>query len=580
MSQPAEHRRPNILLVMTDQLRYPPTYESDELAAYRREHCAGQERLRANGVSFKHHYPITAACAPSRASLLTGHHPSLHGVSQTDGLTKGADGDDMFWLAPDGVPTLGDWFRAGGYRTFFKGKWHASHAHLDADDGKGYLLSIDDDGKPQEENIKRYLEADLLDEFGFSEWVGPEPHGLGKHNTGTVKDVFTADETVELLQRLDRDESDQPWLTVCSFLNPHDDSLFGIIALTQGLRYHPATVPHLEQAPTHEEDLSTKPACQQSMVDLWGTILAPQPWIETHLKFYYQLQATVDEQVTRVLDALEASGAYENTIVVFTSDHGDLQGSHNGMHEKWHCAYEEALHVPFVVSSPLLPGGARELDVPTSHADLIPTLLGLAGIDPEEARVKLRVDHKETRQLIGRDLSDAVRAAEPAAPSEPILFTTDDEISEGNEPPASPFQKAARLIHRSGTIVQPNHLETIIAEVDVDGERHLVKYSRYHDNQQFWTVPGERDERIHKTKTFTVTEPEPDEYELYDLTLDPYEERNLAHPTYADDRSRSLEAHMFELLVQQLEKKRLVPGTGEVPGYRSPVAPVTAAAGD
>jgi arylsulfatase A-like enzyme len=198
--------------------------------------------LRANGVSFKHHYPITAACAPSRSALPTGHHPSLHGVSQTDGLTKSAEGDDVFWLAPDAVPTLGDWFRAGGYRTFFKGKWHASHAHLDADDGKGFLLSIDDDGKPQEENIKRYLKADLLDEVGFSE----------------------------------------------------------------------------------------------SMIDLWGTIPAPQPWIETHLKFYYQQQATVDEQITRVLDALAASGAYENTIVVFSSDHGDLQGSHNGMHEKWH----------------------------------------------------------------------------------------------------------------------------------------------------------------------------------------------------------------------------------------------------
>ena len=212
MSQPAQNRRPNILLVMTDQLHHPPAYESDELAAYRREHCPGQERLRANGVSFTHHYPISAACAPSRASLLTGHHPSLHGVSQTPGLTKSDDGDDMFWLAPDDVPTMGDWFRAGGYRTYYKGKWHASHAHLDADDGDGYLLSIDDDGKPQEENIKRYLEADLLDDFGFSEWVGPEPHGLGKHNTGTVKDVFTADETVELLQRLDGDESDQPWL--------------------------------------------------------------------------------------------------------------------------------------------------------------------------------------------------------------------------------------------------------------------------------------------------------------------------------------------------------------------------------
>src|SRR5436190_8016448 len=136
--------------------------------------------------------------------------------------------DEVFWLAPDTVPTLGDWFRAGGYRTFFKGKWHASHSHLDGEDSKDYLLSIDDDGKPQQENIEKYLEADLLDEYGFSEWVGPEPHGLGKHNMGTVKDPFTADETIALLERLAADESDEPWLTVCSFLNPHDDSLFGL----------------------------------------------------------------------------------------------------------------------------------------------------------------------------------------------------------------------------------------------------------------------------------------------------------------------------------------------------------------
>jgi choline-sulfatase len=63
-------------------------------------------------------------------------------------LAKNAESDDMFWLAPDAVPTLGDWLRAGGYRTCFKGKWHASHAHLDAEDGEGFLLSIDDDGMP------------------------------------------------------------------------------------------------------------------------------------------------------------------------------------------------------------------------------------------------------------------------------------------------------------------------------------------------------------------------------------------------------------------------------------------------
>ena len=109
-----------------------------------------------------------------------------------------------------------------------------------------------------------------------------------------------------------------------------------------------------------------------------------------HLKFYYQMQAEVGLQITRVLDALRETEAYENTIVIFSSDHGDMQGAHGGMHEKWHVAYEEALHVPFIVSSPLLPGGARELDIPTNHADLIPTLLGLAGIDRDQALVRLR----------------------------------------------------------------------------------------------------------------------------------------------------------------------------------------------
>lgn len=567
-------QRPNILVIMTDQLRDPPVYESAELAAWRRENMPGLESLRDEGVDFRHHYTMSAACSPSRASLLTGHYPSLHGVTQTDGLAKDADGDEVTWLAPDGVPTLGDWFRAGGYRTYYKGKWHASHAHLPADDGDGPLLSIEGDGPPIEENIARYLEADLLDGFGFSEWVGPEPHGLGAHNTGTVKDPFTADETIALLERLDADGDDTPWLTVCSLLNPHDDSLFGVVALTQGLRYHPSMVPHIDQAPTHDDDLSTKPTCHKSYNDVWGKILAPQPWIQTHLKFYYQLHATVDEQIARVLDALRASGAHENTIVVFTSDHGDMQGAHGGLHEKWHVAYEEALHVPFIVSSPLLPGGARQLDIPTSHADLIPTLLGLAGIDPDDALATLGATHTEARPLPGRDLSAAIRAPEPAAPSEPILFMTDDEISEGSARSASPFQRFARRLKIYAEVVQPNHVETVVAEVDVDGETHLVKFSRYHDSRQFWTVPDERDERLQGRKTVTVTEHEPDQYELYDLTVDPIEARNLAHPAHADERTRALQEAMLGLLIEQLAQKRLIPADGEVPGYRPPATTV------
>jgi arylsulfatase A-like enzyme len=561
--------RPNVLLILTDQLRYPPAYESAGLARFRAETMPGVERLRREGVSFEHHYPMAAACAPSRASLLTGQYPSLHGVTQTDGLAKAPDSDDMFWLAPDTVPTLGDWFRAGGYKTWFKGKWHASHAHLDAADGDGYLLSIDDDGKPIEANIERYREADLLDDYGFSEWVGPEPHGRGTHNMGTVKDPFTADETIELLARLDADGGEGPWLGVCSFLNPHDDSFFGVLALLEGLRYHPSEVPHVEQAPTHEEDLSTKPSCQAAYNEAWAKMGGPQPWIETHLKFYYQLQATVGQQIDRVLEALAASPAFEHTIVVFSSDHGDMQGAHGGMHEKWHVAYEEALHVPFIVADPRAPGGERTVEMPTNHADLIPTLLGLSGIDADEALARLGRDHSDARPLVGRDLSAVIRGDADPEP-EPILFITDDEISEGSSPGASPFQKVARKARVYSVVAQPNHIETVVAEVEVDGEQHLVKFSRYHDNRQFWTVPGERDERLHRRRTITVTEPEPDEFELYDLAVDPYEERNLAHPDHADEGSRALQDRMLGLPVEQLDRKRLVPSAVEVPGYRPP----------
>jgi hypothetical protein len=109
----------------------------------------------------------------------------------------------------------------------------------------------------------------------------------------------------------------------------------------------------------------------------------------------------------------------------------------------------------------------------------------------------------------------------------------------------------------------------VSAKIDVDGEHHLVKLSRYHDNPQLWTVPGIRDERLHRGKKIvTVTEPTPDEYELYDLTLDPLEQRNLAYPRNADDRSRKLQDQMRQLLVEQLAAKRLVPTSGGTPGYR------------
>src|SRR5262245_47598316 len=109
--------RPNVLLIMTDQERYPPPYEQDALARFRQEQLPARVAIRESGVEFHRHYAGSCACLPSRATLFTGQYPSLHGATQTDGLAKKNTDPAMNWLDPDGVPTLGDWFRAGGYES-------------------------------------------------------------------------------------------------------------------------------------------------------------------------------------------------------------------------------------------------------------------------------------------------------------------------------------------------------------------------------------------------------------------------------------------------------------------------------
>src|SRR4029450_1989832 len=97
---------PTVRLIMPDQERYPPPYETPEIAAFRRSQLPGRERLRARSVEFHRHYCAATACSPSRTSLFTGQYPSLHGVRMTDGLAKPADDPAMTWLDPDTIPTM------------------------------------------------------------------------------------------------------------------------------------------------------------------------------------------------------------------------------------------------------------------------------------------------------------------------------------------------------------------------------------------------------------------------------------------------------------------------------------------
>ena len=95
---------------MTDEERYPPPYESEAVAEFRRTQLLSRARIRHGGLEFHRHYVGSTACVPSRATLFTGQYPSLHGASQTSGIAKRSYDPAAFWLDPDEVPTMGDWF--------------------------------------------------------------------------------------------------------------------------------------------------------------------------------------------------------------------------------------------------------------------------------------------------------------------------------------------------------------------------------------------------------------------------------------------------------------------------------------
>jgi choline-sulfatase len=596
-------RQPNFLILMCDENRFPPVYESSDVQAYRQMYLNTQNLLRKNGVDFQRHYAASVACSPSRTSIYTGHYPSLHGVSQTTGAAKESFDPDVFWLDPNSVPTIGDYFRAAGYRTYWRGKWHASDADMLIPGTHTQLVSFDPmTGAPSPTGQALYSNADRLDRYGFSGWIGPEPHGSSPLNSGSSvppnqqgRDVGFAQQAKNLIEALDHDNSNKPWFIMASFVNPHDITLFGLGSRLPGSGFVfpiDASVPRtlFDEAQfqqTQNDDLSTKPAAQASYQASYSQWM--QPVVDTrdpfsrYYRYYYQLLKNVDEQMLIVYQALLASRFANNTIVIFTSDHGDLLGSHNDMHQKWYTAYDEAIRVPLIISNPTLFPSARSVDSLTSHVDFLPTLLGLAGIDPEPIRRQLTRDHSDALPLVGRNLTPLV-LGQVARTDAPIYFMTDDDPSRGLN------TDNWTGVGEFSAVVQPNHLEAVIARL-ADGK--IWKYTRYFDNPQFWSTPGDPgpslsaydvvfrqvgitpDPPAYDTGdigpqpiAYTVTvkstphNDDPHEHELYNVTDDPMELTNL----YNDGVHGAQQTLLAELLMQQRCAKRLIPQSGNVPG--------------
>jgi arylsulfatase A-like enzyme len=541
--------RPNVLVIMTDEERYPPPYETEPVTRFRREQLPSRERLRDGGLELHRHYAGSTACLPSRATLFTGQYPSLHGASQTDGLAKRSDDPAMTWLDPNSVPTLGDWFRAGGYHTHYRGKWHVSHADLLVPGTHEPLMASDGDGRPIADNVDAYRRADRLDPFGFAGWIGREPHGAARADAGSVRDGVFAEQVVELFDDLVDARHDGPWLTVASFVNPHDIAFSGFgWEQILGMPEPPDSVPAVPPAPSQADSFTGRPACQEQWTRLWPQVLYDQPADDAYRRLYFHLHALVDRAIGRVLDALEASGMADETIVVFTSDHGDLLGAHGGLMQKWYNAFDEAIRVPLVVRGPGIGPSADGVHVPTSHVDLVPTLLGLAGVDVEQATAAVAAHHAEAQTLPGRDLSPVLRGeASASSLAAPVYFMTEDDVARGLS--GSNLFTGARY----ETVDRPACIESVVATLPSgDGDDHLWKLNHYYERLDDWDV-------AHGLRPAPPAEPAAEPFlELHDLTADPEERTNRA-----DSDPEALSALLSVLEAEREAKRRL-------PRHRNP----------
>jgi len=571
--------RPDVIVIMTDEERAAPPYENDELRAWRRS-LAGAAWFDDHAVSFDRHYTGSLACVPSRPTLFTGQYPDVHGVTQTDGLGKLADDTRMRWMRPHEVPTLGNWFRAAGYDTHYDSKWHITHADLHGADGEP-LPTNTDDGDVLADNVQRYLDADPLGPFGFSGWVGPEPHGGRVADCGLVRDPLIADRVVAWLEdryarrRTGDPDALRPFLLVASFVNPHDIVLFPAW-VRNGMPSQLARVevPAIPMSPSDFEDLRHKPAAQVAYRAAYPSCYGPAAIVapiyqEHHQRYrdlYYQLHATVDGPLDRVRRAVtagvESSGG--DAVIVKTADHGELLGSHGGLHQKWFQLYDESTRVPFAIARVGSPATtARRVDTPTSHIDLVPTLLAVARIDEAATAEVLRADFSEVHPLPGMNLMPVVDGTE-AHRDRVVYIMTRDNMPEGDTGASGVARANGRASDAPGMlrINVPAHVATnfegIVCRIDdadaPGGAGHLWKLVRTFDDPATWTEPGVRQLAsdgiggpVYRTNVL------PDQWELYDLAADAVEVRNR----WDDPDAAAVLALMRERL--KAERHRSVP---------------------
>ncbi len=356
--------QPNILVICTDQQRF------DAVGAYGNPHIQtpNLDRLASEGVLFENCYVQSPVCAPSRASLMTGRYVASHGL-HANGVDISPD-EELF------SRRLAD----AGYDCGLVGKFHLgacqnARSEPRLDDGFRVFRWAHDPYPGSSENAyHRWLKArhpDLYDSArrpdGEYTWDTVPTEAHYSHWIGT--------ETIDFLHS-SRDES-KPFFFVANFFDPHH----GFGAPREYVdRYDPESLP---RPVTRDGELDDKPPIftDASEKSYGGNAKGYTEYTHDELMrvraAYYAMVTLVDDEVGRILDALDEAGLADDTIVVFTSDHGEMLGDHQLM-LKGPFMYDCAVRVPLIVRWPgrQQQGSRHEL---VQWIDLAPTFLDAAG---------------------------------------------------------------------------------------------------------------------------------------------------------------------------------------------------------
>jgi choline-sulfatase len=485
----------NIVLFISDQERaiqhFPPNWLQRNLP--------GMRRLRRNGVSFERAFCSACMCSPSRASLMTGYFPAQHGVKYTleADMKNPVRNPQVEMPLPEELANMATVMKAAGYTTIYKGKWHLSKP-------------------PYGEEATQ----EIVSKYGFDRWDPPdaganqdiEQAGGGyAQNDRRYMRAPGNDASEGALKYLDTAAAqEQPFFMVVSLVNPHDVLFYPKVFEEAGYKerwlkgemHPPATV---------DEDLSTKPSVQQEFVTLMNTLggrLNTREKQRNYLNFYGNLMKKSDKYLVDVMDKLEETGLMDDTLIIRTSDHGEMGLSHGGMRQKNFNFYEETLRVPLVYSNPKLYPKPHTSDALVSHVDLLPTMANLVAA-PKSARASWE----------GVDYSKLVLRPTPERSTQDYVVFTYDDYQSGQ--PNPPYPKP------------PNHIVSIREE--------RWKLAKYYD--------------VHPVRRRR----KPPQWEMYDLKRDPLERNNLAREGYERTPLEERNYRRLRRKLARVQKTRLRP---------------------